>query len=96
MTNEEAVLQIATAFADAEHVANTTCDAFRDAKGAFEQLASNEGVSTLEALAMAHEMETIATEFRAKLYGLHSRLTVRATDLGFEAMLPAMRSGTGR
>lgn len=96
MDTATAIALIAETMAAAEEGAATTRDAMRDLKEAFEQLATEENVSTLETLAFATELDALATGFQAALFDVHSRMTQRATALGLESMLPAMRGGGGR
>lgn len=96
MDTATAVQTIADSLADAEESAAGIRDAMRNAKPAFEQIATEPGVSTLETLAFATELDALVTKFQADLYAVHSRLTQRATALGLESLLPAMRGGGGR
>lgn len=96
MTNEEAAGKISAALDLLETAANDGFDAVSDLGPAWEQMATVKGVSTLETIALKSELETIVADFRAKLYGFHSKSYKRAVELGIDDMFPQMRGGGGR
>jgi hypothetical protein len=94
MTNEEAASAISAVLEQLEQSANDGHDAVSDLAEAWAQMATNDGVSTLETIAMKSELETIISDFRAKVYGFHSRGYQRAVATGIDGLFPQPRGGT--
>lgn len=93
MTNDEAASAITAALEQLETAANDGHDAVADLGNAWAQLATIDGVSTLETIAMKSELETIVADFRTKVYGFHSRGYQRAVAVGIDNLFPQPRGG---
>lgn len=91
MSVETAIQDGANIFEDAEKMARTIKENMRRFRKTVEEVRNAGHIGGLEAQAIAGEADALATKFEADLYALHSRLTVRAQELGID--LPQPRSG---
>lgn len=94
MNVEQAVTRGAEIFEGAELAARGVKENFRGLRDVFMVINGAGKIGSLEMQALSSEADMIATEFEAKVWAMHQKLTKRAQELGID--LPMPRSGTGR
>lgn len=84
MNAHEAVRKGADIFDGAEKKARTIKNQFRQLRKVFEAVRDEGYIGALECQAVASECDVLATEFEAKIWAMHRKLTVRAQELGID------------
>jgi len=78
-------------FEASEDAAREIKQKFRKLRKMFETIRDGGVIGALECQALSCECDALATDFEAKIWSLHSRLTKRAQELGID--LPQTRDG---
>jgi hypothetical protein len=93
-TVESAVETMAEHFANWEKWAAKAKKAAREMKAGFVIIRSEGYIGGLDSLAMATELDAMATRHEAEIYDMHAKLTAVAKANGID--LPSIADGGGR
>lgn len=93
-TVEQAVETMAEHFANWERWAAKAKKAAREMKAGFAVIRAEGHIGGLDSLAMATDLDAMATRHEAEIYDMHAKLTAVAKAKGID--LPSIADGGGR